>query len=84
MGIEQAWNGLRILPRPWITGVVREGGPLGKSPGKFSHPLLDCKTAYLQALRYAGGGTRIPDTRIMIRVEGCCGVSLDRLGWLYC
>lgn len=48
---------LRIPPRPQITEVVREGSPLGKSPGKSSHPLLDCKTAYLQALRYAGGGT---------------------------
>ena len=32
----------------------------------------------------SGGGTRTPDTRIMIRPEGSCGVSLDRLDWLCC
>ncbi len=57
----------RTLPRQVnVTASVLGYGPLGKSPGKSLHPYARDKTTNLQALRHAGGGTRTPDTRIMI------------------
>jgi hypothetical protein len=57
------------------------GRPLGKLPGKLgilSSALDTLKALRMQDMRDAGGGARTPDTRIMIRPEGCCEVSFGR------
>jgi hypothetical protein len=40
--------------------------PMGKSLGKSNVPVIRSKRLHLQAFCDAGGGTRTPDTRIMI------------------
>jgi hypothetical protein len=48
---------------PWPMPVRR---PVGKSLGKSNVPVIRSKRLHLQAFCDAGGGTRTPDTRIMI------------------
>jgi hypothetical protein len=52
--------------------------PIGKSLGKSTAAVILCKPSHLQAFRDAGGGTRTPDTRIMIAraFRGCSPESL--------
>jgi hypothetical protein len=75
-------------PEPLIPTLRAPGAALQRNLQRNRRPIhTPCyapKRCVCRAFLYAGGGTRTPDTRIMIRPEGCCGVSLGRLDWFYC
>ena len=80
------WDGLRARSTP-CSPPRHKRGPLGKSLGNSrSRPqsLITSSRCGRWTFGDAVGGTRTPDTRILIGPEGCCLVSLGRPDWLYC